>query len=149
MEAGIEAAGMLARPSNTPSMLQSLSSSFVTFVIGNGTNSKNLFIGQYDKFFEVLVIPDIIAFTISGITDIIATSDISESTIGRSKQSKNVHKKIKKTQKIEDKCTPKIFIIKHKKKFKKMHPKNTKKNAKKHTKIAKITPNMPKMIHRG
>jgi hypothetical protein len=40
-----------------------------------GTDSKNLFIGQYDKL-RVLVIPDIIAFTISGMTDIIAISDI-------------------------------------------------------------------------
>jgi len=35
-----------------------------------------------------MVIPDIIAFTISGITDIIAISDISTSTIGRSKKCK-------------------------------------------------------------
>ena len=34
---------------------------------------------------------------------------------------------IKKTQKIEDKCTPKIFVIKHIKNSKKMHPRNTKK----------------------
>jgi hypothetical protein len=33
----------------------------------------------------------------------------------------------KKPQKIEEKCTPKIFIIKHIKNAKKMHPKNTKK----------------------
>jgi len=38
----------------------------------------------------VLVIPDIIAFTISGITDIIAISDISTSTIGRSKKCKKI-----------------------------------------------------------
>jgi hypothetical protein len=36
------------------------------------TNSKNLFIGQYDKVFEEYWLSDIIAFTISGITDIIA-----------------------------------------------------------------------------
>jgi hypothetical protein len=35
-----------------------------------------------------LVIPDIIAFTISGITDIIAISDISTFTIGGSKKCK-------------------------------------------------------------
>jgi hypothetical protein len=33
----------------------------------------------------------------------------------------------KKPQKIEEKCTPKIFIIEHIKNAKKMHPKNTKK----------------------
>jgi hypothetical protein len=41
----------------------------------------------------------------------------------------------------------KIFIIKHIKNAKKMHPKNTKKM--KNTEIAKITPKMPKMIYRG
>ena len=91
-----------------------------------------------------MVIPDILAFTMSGITGIIAISDISTSTIGRSKKCKKcTQKNKKKPQKIEDKCTPKIFIIKHINNSSKMHPKNTKKG-KKHTEIAKITPKMPK-----
>jgi hypothetical protein len=36
-------------------------------------------------------------------------------------------KKIKNKIKVEDKCTPKIFIVKHIKNSSKMHPKNTKK----------------------
>jgi hypothetical protein len=76
-----------------------------------------------------LVIPDIIAFTISGITDIIAISDMSTFTIGG--------------QKIEEKCTPKIFSIKHTKNAKKCTQKIQKKmkkthrNCNNHTKIAK------------
>ncbi len=42
-----------------------------------------------------MVIPDIIAFTISGITDIIAISDISTSTIGGSKKCKKMYTKKK------------------------------------------------------
>jgi hypothetical protein len=56
-------------------------------------------------------------------------------------------KKQKNPQKIEYKCTSKIFIIKHIKISKKMHPKNTKK-CKTLTEIAKITPKVPKMIYR-
>ena len=94
-----------------------------------------------------MVIPNIIAFTISGITDIIAISDISTSTIRRSKkckkctQKKTTKKLKKKPQKIEDKCTPKIFIIKHRKKFKKTAPKKIQKNAKTHRNCKNHTKN--------
>jgi hypothetical protein len=75
-----------------------------TYYIGNGTDSKNLSIGQYDKFFEEywfvdMVIPDIIAFTISGITNIIAISVISTSTIRRSKKCKKCTQKKQKNHK--------------------------------------------------
>jgi hypothetical protein len=110
--------------------------------------------------------PDIIAFTISGITDIIAISDISTSTIGRSKKCKkctqtnkkkhtkskiNAHQKsslLKK--KFQKKCTQNTKKCKKHTEIEiqKTEKKNTKK-CKKHTEIAKITPKMPKMIYRG
>jgi hypothetical protein len=50
-----------------------------------------------------------------------------------------------KTQKIEEKCTQKIFFIKHIKNAKKC----TQIIQKMHTEIAKITQKVPKMIYRG
>ena len=72
----------------------------------------------------------------------------------KEKMQKMYTKKYKKPQKIEDKCTPKIFIIK-KKIPKKMHPKYKKmqkthrnwnpKNRKKNTKNAKNTQKLQKL----
>ena len=58
-----------------------------------------------------MVIPDIIVFTISGITDIIAISDISTFKNGGRKKCKKCTQKIKNPQKIEEQYTPKFFII--------------------------------------
>jgi hypothetical protein len=58
-----------------------------------------------------LVIPDIIAFTISGITDIIAISDISKSTIGGSKKCNKGTQKMKKTTTNRRKMHTKNLII--------------------------------------
>jgi hypothetical protein len=66
-----------------------------------------------------LVIPDIIAFTISGITDIIAISNISTYTIGGSKKCKKCTQKIKKTHKKSKKNAHQKFIVKHIKNAKK------------------------------
>jgi hypothetical protein len=64
----------------------------------------------------------------------------------RSAEAKNTKNVKIKTQKIEEKCTPKIFIIKH---IKNAKNNATKKYKKCTQKLQKITQKMPKMIYRG
>jgi hypothetical protein len=91
-----------------------------------------------------LVIPDIIAFTISGITDIIAISDISTFTIGGSKKCKKCTQKIKKNHKKSKKNAHQKSSLLNTKKCKKKctqkynKMKKTHRNCKNHTKNAKI-----------
>jgi hypothetical protein len=62
----------------------------------------------------------------------------------RSAEAKNAKmytKNKKKPQKIEEKCTPKIFINEHMKNTKNMQPKNTKKMKKKHRNCKNHTKN--------
>jgi hypothetical protein len=120
----------------------------------SGTDSKNLCIGRHhhnDKFFEEYCLLPIFNDSFHHIgypryyRDILYIYFYDRRKQKCKKCTQNIYIK---TRKIEEKCTQKIFLIKHIKNAKKTTQK-IQNMQKMHTEIANITQKLPKMIYRG